>query len=112
MLTQSERLWAVNAKMRMRHKDGFRCGKCGVQCYFLDIPCPLIVRKEDKDWEIEFQTRVAAKLALGCESQTPCHGCWRANWKFCNLRKGYWDCADCFLKTARLIVEEEMDADG
>jgi hypothetical protein len=25
------------------------------------------------------------------------------------LRRGYWDCADCFLKTARLIVEEAMD---
>jgi hypothetical protein len=65
----------------------------------------------DTDWKeaAEFSERVAAKLALGCESQTPCNGCWRANWKLCNLRKGYWDCADCFLKAARLKVEEEMD---
>lgn len=59
----------------------------------------------------EFEARVAAKLALGCESLTPCNGCWKAHWKLCNLRKGYWDCADCFLKAARLAVEEEMDAE-
>ena len=57
----------------------------------------------------EFEAKVAAQLALGCESQLPCNGCWRANWKTCNLRKGYWDCADCFLKTARLIVEEKIN---
>jgi len=57
----------------------------------------------------EFEERVAAKLALGCESQTPCNGSWQTHWKLCNLRKGYWDCANCFLKVARLAVEEEMD---
>ena len=71
-------------------------------------------RTELQDWKdaAEFEARVAARLALGCESQTPCHGSWRANWKRCNLRKDYWDCADCFLKVARLAVEEKMDANS
>jgi hypothetical protein len=68
-----------------------------------------MVRADEMLEAAEFESLVAAKLALGCESQTPCNGCWKAHWKHCNLRRGYWDCADCFLKTARLIVEEAMD---
>ena len=66
---------------------------------------------DDMQEAAKFEAKVAAKLALGCESLTPCNGCWRTHWKLCNLRKGFWDCADCFLKAARLAVEEKMDAD-
>lgn len=102
MLTESEKQW-IEQREAMQFLTG---------TYIADFEeYPLW--NAGKDWQeaAKFEARVAAKLALGCDSQTPCHGCWRANWKFCNLRKGYWDCADCFLKAARLIVEEEMDAD-
>ena len=102
MLTDSEKQW-IEQREAMQFLTG---------TYIADFEeYPLW--NPGKDWQeaAEFEARVAAKLALGCESQTPCNGCWRANWKFCNLRKGFWDCADCFLKAARLAVEEKMDAD-
>ena len=106
MLTPSEREWLFRRKLAEHPFCGW-CMKYAL-CFnpYFKV-CP--TRDGDMQDAAEFSERVAAKLALGCESQLPCNGCWRANWKFCNLRKGYWDCADCFLKTARLIVEEEMD---
>ena len=102
MLTDSERAW-------LEQRDAIQFALDGYRVPGLDGPYEMQPDYEDAAL---FEARVAAKLALGCESQTPCNGCWRANWKFCNLRKGYWDCADCFLKTARLIVEEEMDGNN
>lgn len=63
MLTEREWEWAVNAKMRMSHKNDFRCGKCGVHCYVPYAPCFCVMTKDDFAWEIEFLSRVAANLA-------------------------------------------------
>ena len=134
MLTKREREWLADSEKWNFKRDIYgiscfcpSCNHCeyvtetanGVFCqdaedmwlYDKLSKCPLVPSKELLLEAAEFEARVAEKLALGCDSQTPCNGCWRANWKFCNLRKGYWDCADCFLKVARLAVEEEMYAD-
>ena len=119
MLTDGERAWLKKKERILREGKvwGAWCYACPnfgrdwAECYAHQY-CPIFNSHEALQDAAEFEARVAAKLALGCESQTPCNGCWRANWKFCNLRKGYWDCADCFLKTARLIVEEEMDGNN
>ena len=93
MLTESERQWAVNAKMRMSHKNDFCCGKCGVHCYVPYAPCFCVMTKDDVAWEIEFQSRVAAKLAdIDFSPVADTRPCVR-------------------LKYARLQAEEEMDAD-
>lgn len=106
MLTEHERQWLE------KRKPGDWCVTHDCSAFF-EGECISVTCYMDISWlyreAAEFEAKVAAKLALGCESQTPCNGCWRANWKLCNLRKGYWDCADCFLKVARLKVEEEMD---
>ena len=106
MLTYNEQLWLSWKKRisRMKNVSAAWCHKCphlgrnAAGCYW-EPYCPLFPDFADA---AEFSERMAAKLALGCESKTPCHGCWRTHWKLCNLRKGYWDCADCFLKAARL----------
>ena len=105
MLTESERQWAVNAKMRLSHKDDFCCGKCGVHCYVPYAPCMCVMTKEDVAWEIEFHSRVAAKLAsweqnliIPCMETAVCE-------------RHPQDCPWCRLKYAHIEVEEEMDAD-
>ena len=116
MLTKSEKEWLKKreqwAKPHNGYGDeGYFCEHCKINCF---DGCPTEIRDGNIDAFVdaaEFSEKVAAKLALGCESQTPCNGCWKAHWKYCNLRKGYWDCADCFLKVARLAVEEEMNND-
>ena len=112
MLTKNEKLWLTE-----RGKRPF-CNYCanvrGSDDCEWDIAmgqCPIRNSHKKLLDAAEFSERVAAKLALGVDSITPCHGAWRARWKECTLRKGFWDCADCFLKAARLAVEEEMDAD-
>ena len=113
MLTKNERHWAINAKMRMSHKNDFRCGKCGVRCFVPYAPCMCVMTKMDVAWEIEFLSRVAVKLAITGDAwnfeDMPCRGERQYMRSKCPLRKNHWDCADCYIKAARLQVEEEMD---
>ena len=96
MLSKAERQWAVNAKMRLSHKDDLRCGKCGVHCFVPWAPCLCVMTKDDVTWEIEFQSRVAAKLAYEVENACAFGFCWM-------------NPAHIALREARLQVEEEMD---
>ena len=119
VLTESERHWAINAKMRLSHKNDFRCGKCGVHCYVPYAPCFCVMTKEDVTWEIEFLSRVAAKLArqamkyvcekYPCRHGRPALGCLQDKTKLTGPYAVH--CEDCFLREVRLQVEEEMDND-
>lgn len=65
-------------------------------------------------WEAaEFEQRVAVKLAITGDvwdfEDMPCRGERQYMISKCQLRKNHWDCADCYIKAARLKVEEEMD---
>ena len=114
MLTEAERHWAINAKMRLSHKDDFHCGKCGVRCFVPYAQCLCVVTKEDVAWEIEFQSRVAAKMAKYAAMQSQQYGCedcvcTKAGVCYNGIKK---ECVEIFLQTARIKVEEEMYAEG
>lgn len=109
MLTESERAW-----LKDRRNKAY-CRYCRV----IDLcsnpnasgfKCPLI---PDYKEAAEFEALVAAKLAVNenVEDNLKCLGFWATHWADCDVRKNGWNCADCYLKAARLAVEEEMDAD-
>jgi hypothetical protein len=101
MLTKSEKEW-------MENRWKFSCWYCPntpqVMCTMGERPAHCAIM--DTDWQdaAEFSERVAAKLAkhthdkpLVCEINWDCP---------------YWPqgkCAWCYLKAARIEVEEEMD---
>ena len=110
MLTANEKRWLASRK-----------GECS---YCHDTPRTMCLYGErpahcarvDIDWQdaAEFSERVAVKLAITGDvwdfEDMPCRGDERQYIRInCKLRKNHWDCADCFLKAARLKVEEEMD---
>ena len=102
MLTKSEREWAIK-KSKWIKRD---------ICYLPEYP-----PKEELIDAAEFSERVAAKLAITGDDwdfeDMPCRGDERQYMRInCKLRKNHWECADCYLKAARLKVEEELDADG
>lgn len=115
MLTDSEKRWLERRKIYANvncwshfscqwceqlnvNREGYRT-PCGASIY----GCPHVDMEVDND-DIEFEERVAVKLAkhiydkpLECETNCDCP---------------YWpqgECAWCYLKAARLEVEEEMD---
>ena len=130
MLTQSEKQWLERRKLyanvnRWSHfscqwcehldvnREGFRT-PCGASIY----GCPHVEMEDMRSnvEDIEFSERVAVKLAITGDAwdfeDMPCRGDERQYIRInCKLRKNHWDCADCFLKAARLKVEEEMNAE-
>ena len=72
--------------------------------------------KADELYEVAvFEARVAATLAITGDAwdfeDMPCRGERQYMRSKCPLRKNHWDCSDCYIKAARLQVEEEMDAE-
>ena len=101
MLTDSEREWAIK-KSKWIKRD----------IWYL----PEYSTKDELYNAAEFSERVAAKLAITGDAwdfeDMPCRGERQYMRSKCPLRKNHWDCADCYIKAARLQVEEEMNADG
>ena len=107
MLTENEREWL---ERRERHEYPF-CISCGAvqtavdgtgYCYPIEN-CPLEARIEDWQDATEFDANVAKRLAFmavnrneesPCNKREPCDPV---------------NCYSCWLKTARLSVEEEME---
>lgn len=115
MLTQSEREWLAWKYRIRRDKDlaGAWCQNCphlgrnAAGCYG-DPYCPLFPDMQDA---LEFEGRVAEKLAINDTSYLPCHQkghenqCPYDNYCPTDKKKTAW----CKMKHARLQVEEEMD---
>lgn len=104
MLTDSEREWLNSRRSDLVSPGAYFCGQCEVQCFTLEKPCPLQIT--GKNWRdaAEFEARVAKRLAFmavnrneesPCNKREPCDPV---------------SCYSCWIKTARLEVEEEMDA--
>jgi hypothetical protein len=118
MLTESEKRWLGRREQWLFHscqwcehlnvnKEGIRT-PCSIYLY----GCPR-VDMDGNDDDIAFEARVAAKLAITGDywdfEDMPCRGEHQFMWRNCKLRKNHWDCADCYIKAARLQVEEEMN---
>ena len=116
MLTESEQKWL---KTRKRKDDLYLfCKHCTVSpntddCYWNHVveACPMYPNNEDA---AKFSEQVAVKLAITGDDwdfeDMPCRGDERQYMRInCKLRKNHWECADCYLKAARLAVEEEMN---
>ena len=110
MLTEKELQWLDN-------RGKFSCWYCPdipqTMCLYGERPhfCALL----DIDYKdaAEFSERVVVKLAITGDAwdfeDMPCRGEHQYTRKTCKLRKNNWDCADCYIKAARLAVEEEMN---
>lgn len=101
MLTDSEREW-------LEHRDAMQFLTGTYIADFAEYP----LWNSGKDWQeaAEFEARVAAMLAKGgLGIHLECHGEPILYRHHCPQRKNFWKCSNCFLKYARLQVEEEME---
>ena len=108
MLTEQERKWLEERKKRTQHCDtcpnrvGYYelCSSCRSRSLYGLSLCP------DYCDAAEFEARVAARLA----------GAWAIGEDMCfNNHCQLFDkdrCTACYLKNARIAVEEEMDNDA
>lgn len=137
MLTNKERQWLKRRAAWYEKRDAYgnkcfgpTCRNCSSYRHFeggvpycqededawvYDYPaqCWLISSKELILEAARFEARVAAKLAITGDvwdfEDMPCRGERQYMISRCPLRKNHWDCADCYIKAARLKVEEAMD---
>lgn len=117
MLTKSEQKWLRGRELSPRPYcasciNAKICAKTRKQCW---CPTDGIDRYDAHILQdaLEFSERVAVKLAITGDiwdfEDMPCRGDERQYIRInCKLRKNHWDCADCYIKAARLQVEEEM----
>lgn len=113
MITQSEREWLVTHRTYCNYCD-LECGSDDCEWEMAMEQCAMFPRMKDA---LEFSERVAAKLArqamkyvcekYPCRHGRPALGCMRDNTKLTGPYAVH--CEDCFLREARLQVEEEMD---
>lgn len=116
MLTASEKRWLI-----YRRKGYCRtwCKPNSICCFMPSLYCPTSISFDDYREAAEFEAQVVAKLArqalnyaskkYPCRHGFPVLGCMRDKTKLTGSYAVH--CEDCFLREARLQVEEEMDAD-
>ena len=117
MLTESEKRWLIKrAKKWANFCDVCIVGNENCKLTHFRKKCPTNIQTKDLLDALEFESRVAAMLAnihFGTEDCQYCSNHINVN-EYCGeCKTASTDkrCLDCRMKSARLKVEEEMDAD-
>jgi hypothetical protein len=113
MLTEAEKKWLGDREQVEIANGLYSCAHCKLfsniysvytgYCIGEYAECPIVPDFQDA---AEFEARVAAKLTGLNAAELPCYPNFLCPFSAKNLGIG---CKDCFLKHARLAVEEEME---
>lgn len=115
-LTESEKKWLEEREQHKRNGEQFySCADCEHRSAEYDLfdgwcdnegACPIELGYRDLQDAAEFSARVAARLTGLKAEELPCY----PNFLCPYSAKLIGSCKACYLKHARLAVEQEMDA--
>lgn len=109
-LTDSEKVWLIDREWTLEVMGSYSCGPCQYRdkddllCIFRKCP------KFEPNYKdaAEFESRVAARLTGLKAEELPCY----PNFLCPYSAKLIGSCKACYLKHARLAVEQEMEKEG